>query len=129
MGAQKEYKDYKIVCNSWWKFWQIDQLEFTLSTRYEDAYEEVEKKLINGSSYSMELSSWVIEDIREQLASRVFTYEKPVKKAKRLSVKFNTRESSQYFTNTMDFYIIDGGIYFDSDEAIKREKLLSKLGI
>ena len=23
MGVQKEYKDYKIVRHSWWKFWQV----------------------------------------------------------------------------------------------------------
>lgn len=129
MGVQKEYKDYKIYRSSWWRFWEVDRLEFSLPTRYEDAYEEVEKKLINGTSYSMELSSWVIEDVREQLATRVFTYEKLAKKAKRLSVKFGTRESSQYYTDSMNFYIIDDSIYFDSDDAIKRERLLKKLGI
>lgn len=129
MGIQKEYKDYKIYRHSWWKFWQVDKLEFNLPTRYEDAYEEVEKKLINGCEWSMRLSSWVVEDIREQLASRVFTYVNLTKKAKRLSVGFNTRESGQYYTDSIDFYIIDDSIYFDSDEAIKREKLLSKLGI
>jgi hypothetical protein len=129
MGVQKEYKDYKIVRNSWWKFWQIDQLEFTLPTRYEDAYEEVEKKLINGTSYSMELSSWVIEDVREQLTSRVSTYDKLVKKAKKLSVNFHTRDSGQLYIDGRDFYIIDGEIYFDSDESMKRDKLLSSLGL
>lgn len=129
MGVQKEYKDYTISRSSWWKFWQVDELEFTLPTRYEDAYEEVEKKLINGTQYSMELSSWVIEDVREQLTMRVSTYEKLAKKSKRLSVKFGTRESSQYFTDSMNFYIIDESIYFDSDDAIKRERLLKKLGI
>ena len=129
MGVQKEYKDYKIVRHSWWKFWQVDEIEFTLPTQYSDAYEEVEKKLINGTQWSMVLSSWVIEDVREQLASRVFTYEKLVKKAKKLSVRFGTTESGQRFSDCMDFYVIDGGIYFDSDDAIKRERLLKKLGI
>ena len=129
MGVQKEYKDYTISRSSWWKFWQVDGLEFTLPTRYEDAYQEVEKKLINGSSYSMELRSWVIEDVREQLSMRIVTYGKLAKKAKKLSVKFHTRESSQFYTDGMDFYIRGEGIYFDSDNAIKRENLLSKLGI
>ena len=129
MGVQKEYKDYTIARSSWWKFWQVDQLEFTLPTRYEDAYEEVEKKTMNGWSCSMELSSWVIEDVREQLTSRVFTYEKLAKKAKKLSVSFSTRESGQYYTDSMNFYIRGEQIYFDSDNAIKREKLLKKLGI
>jgi hypothetical protein len=125
----KEYKDYKIYRSSWWRFWEIDSLEFQLPTRYEDAYEEVEKKLINGSRLSMELSSWVIEDIREQLVTRIVTYGKLAKKAKKLSVKFHTRESGQYYTDGMDFYLRGEDIYFDIDNAIKREKLLSKLGI
>lgn len=129
MGYIKEYKDYKIYRSSWWKFWEIDELEFNLPTRYEDAYQEVEKKLINGTSYSMELMSWVIEDVREQLVTRIITYGKLANKAKRLSVKFRTREIHQFYKDGMDFYVRDGGIYFDSDNAIKREKLLSKLGI
>ena len=129
MGVQKEYKDYKIVRNSWWRFWQIDQLEFILPTRYEDAYEEVTKRILNGNSWSMELSSWVIEDVRRQLMSRVSTYSKVVAKAKRLSVTFHTREGSQYYIDGMDFYIINGEIYFDSDESMKRDKLLSSLGL
>ena len=126
---KKEYKDYKIVRHSWWKFWQVDELEFTLSTRYQDAYEEVEKKLLNGTEWSMVLSSWVIEDIREQLAISVSTYSKLVKKTKNLSVRFHTSESGQRFIDCMNFYVIDGGVYFDSDDAIKRERLLNKLGI
>lgn len=129
MGYIKEYKDYKIYRSSWWKFWEVDSLEFNLPSRYEDAYEEVEKKTMNGWSYSMELRQWVIEDVREQLATRVFTYEKLAKKAKKLSVKFHTRESGQYYTDGMDFYLRGEEIYFDLDDAIKREKLLSKLGI
>ena len=129
MGYIKEYKDYKIYRSSWWKFWEIDSLEFNLPSRYEDAYQEVEKKLINGTSYSMELMSWVIEDVREQLVTRIVTYGKLTKKAKKLSVKFHTRDSGQYYTDGMDFYLRGEEIYFDSDDAIKREKLLSKLGI
>jgi hypothetical protein len=129
MGVQKEYKDYKILRNSWWKFWKIDSLEFQLPTRYEDAYQEVEKKLINGSQILMELKSWVIEDVREQLVTRIVTYGKLAKKAKKLSVKFHTRDSGQYYTDGMDFYLRGEEIYFDSDDAIKREKLLNKLGI
>lgn len=129
MGVQKEYKDYKIYRSSWWRFWEVDRLDFSLPTRYEDAYEEIEKKLINGTSYSMELRQWVIEDVREQLATRVFTYAKLVKKAKRLSVKFHTRDSGQFWTDGMDFYLSGEEIYFDSDNAIKRDKLLNKLGI
>jgi len=129
MGYIKEYKDYKIYRSSWWKFWEVDSLEFNLPSRYEDAYEEVEKKTMNGWSCSMVLSSWVIEDVREQLATRVFTYEKLAKKAKKLSVKFHTRDSGQYYTDGMDFYLRGEEIYFDLDDAIKREKLLSKLGI
>jgi hypothetical protein len=129
MGYIKEYKDYKIYRNSWWKFWEIDSLEFNLPTRYEDAYQEVEKKLINGTSYSMELMSWVIEDVREQLVTRIVTYGKLANKAKKLSVKFHTRDSGQYYTDGMDFYLRGDEIYFDSDDAIKRERLLNKLGI
>lgn len=129
MGYIKEYKDYKIYRSSWWRFWEIDVLEFQLPTRYEDAYEEVEKKLINGTSYSIELMSWVIEDVREQLVTRIVTYGKLANKAKKLSVKFHTRDSGQYYTDGMDFYLRGEEIYFDFDNAIKREKLLSKLGI
>jgi len=129
MGYIKEYKDYKIYRSSWWKFWEIDSLEFNLPTRYEDAYQEVEKKLINGTSYSMELMSWVIEDVREQLVTRIVTYGKLAKKAKKLSVKFHTRDSGQFYTDGMDFYLRGEEIYFDFDNVIKREKLLNKLGI
>jgi len=129
MGYIKEYKDYKIYRSSWWKFWEIDELEFNLPTRYEDAYQEVEKKMINGSQISMELRSWVIEDVRDQLVNRIVTYGKLAKKAKKLSVKFSTSEHHQFYKDGMDFYVRDGGIYFDSDDAIKRERLLNKLGI
>ena len=127
MGYIKEYKDYKIYRSSWWRFWEIDSLEFQLPTRYEDAYEEVEKKLINGSEWSMQLRTWVIEDVREQLVTRIVTYGKLTKKAKKLSVKFHTRDSGQYYTDGMDFYLIGEEIYFDSDNAIKREKLLNQI--
>lgn len=129
MGVQKEYKDYKIYRSSWWKFWEIDRLDFSLPSRYEDAYEEVEKKTMNGTSYSMELRQWVIEDVREQLSIRIVTYGKLAKKAKKLSVKFHTRDSGQFYVDGMDFYVLGEEIYFDLDDAIKREKLLSKLGI
>ncbi len=129
MGVKKEYRDYKIVRNSWWKFWQIDQLEFVLPTQYQDAYEEVQKELINGTQWSMELKSWVLDDLREQLTSRVLTWNKLVKKSKKLSVRFLTSGSGQRFSDTIDFYVWGSDIYFDSDESIKRERLLNKLGI
>ena len=134
MGFQKEGKYHKIYrCrtyrNSWWKFWKIDHLEFELPTRYDNAYEEVIRKTMNGKTYSMVLKSWVVEDVREQLRSRVFTYAKLVKKAKKLSVKFSTRDSGLFYTDGMDFYLVGEGIYFDSDVSIKREKILNKLGI
>ena len=129
MGYIKEYKDYKIYRSSWWRFWEVDRLDFSLPTRYEDAYEEIEKKLIDGWECSMELRSWVIEDVREQLVTRIITYGKLAKKAKKLSVKFHTRDSGQFYTDGMDFYLRGEEIYFDLDDAIKREKLLSKLGI
>jgi hypothetical protein len=128
MGHIKEYKDYKILRNSWWRFWEVDELEFNLPSRYEEAYEEVEKKLIDGSQISMELADWVKDDIREQLKSRIITYPHLVTKAKKLSVRFHTREYGQYYTESMPFYM-KGDIYFDSDEVIRRDKLLSKLGI
>ena len=128
MGHIKEYKDYKILRNSWWRFWEVDELEFNLPSRYEEAYEEVEKKLIDGSQISMELADWVKDDIREQLKSRIITYPHLVTKAKKLSVRFHTREYGQYYTSSMPFYM-KGDIYFDSDEVIRRDKLLSKLGI
>jgi len=121
-----ETKDYKIIRNSFWKFWEIDQLEFTLPTTYSDAYEEVEKKLINGTSYSIELKRWVTKDIREQLSIIVSTYSKLVSKSKNLRVNYNT---SGFQWSSMNFYLRDGEIYFDFDDAIKREKLLNKLGV
>jgi hypothetical protein len=129
MGVTKvEVKDYTITRNSFWKFWQVDELEFNLPTRYEEAYVEVEKKLINGSQISMELADWVKDDIREQLKSRIITYPDLVSKAKKLSVRFHTKEYHQYYVTSMPFYM-KGDIYFDCDEAIRRDKLLSKLGI
>lgn len=129
MGVKKRYRDYNIVRNSWWKFWQIDELEFVLPTQYQDAYQEVEKKLVNGTQWSMELRSWVIEDIRQQLGIRVSTYLKLAKKSKSLKVRFGTNESGQRYYEQMNFYLRGESIYFDLDDAIKRENLLSKLGI
>jgi hypothetical protein len=77
----------------------------------------------------MELRKSVIEDVRDQLSMLVEIYQKKVSKAKKLSVNFQTRENHQYYIDGLDFYIIDGEIYFECDESIKREKLLSKLGI
>lgn len=129
MGVTKvEVKDYTITRYSFWKFWQVDELEFNLPTRYEGAYVEVEKKLIDGSQISMELADWVKDDIREQLKSRIITYPHLVTKAKKLSVRFHTKEYHQYYVTSMPFYM-KGDIYFDCDEAIKRDRLLSKLGI
>jgi hypothetical protein len=129
MGVtKKEVKDYTITRYSFWKFWQIDELEFNLPTRYEDAYVEVEKKFTNGSEISMELANWVKDDIREQLKWRIITYPDLVTKAKKLSVRFHTRVYHQYYVERMPFYM-KGDIYFDCDEAIKRDKILSKLGI
>jgi hypothetical protein len=129
MGVtKKEVKDYTITRNSFWKFWEVDELEFNLPSRYEDAYVEVEKKMIDGSQISMELADWVKDDIREQLKSRIITYPHLVTKAKKLSVRFHTRVYNQYYVDRMPFYM-KGDIYFDCDEAIRRDKLLSKLGI
>jgi len=128
MWIRKESKDCKIYRKTWWKFWLIDELEFKLPTRYEDAYQEVERKTMNGWSLSYELMDWVKNDIREQLKSRVITYPDLVTKSKKLSVRFRTSQDSQHYVDIMDFYDC-GDIYFDSDEAIKREKLLNKLGI
>lgn len=129
--VKKEYKDYNIHRNHWWKFWAIDELEFILHTRYQDAYKEVEKKTKNGYQYSMELESWVIEDIREQLLEKVVKCPGLVRKAKSLRVQFSSTMNNPFnrYLTTIPFYCIDRSIYFDSDESIKREKLLNKLGI
>ena len=130
MGVTKiQNSDYKITRYSFWKFWVIDELEFALPTRYSDAYQEVEKKLPNSTSYSIELRPWVIEDIREQLSNKVHKYHKLVSRSKKLRVDFRTTQDFQFYNNLIDFYYIDGEIYFDSDESIKREKILNKLGI
>lgn len=127
--VKKEYKDYKIHRNKWWRFWQIDRLEFTLYTRYQDAYQEVETKTLKETTYSWELMDWVIKDVREQLEPKVKKSLKLVKKAKSLKVKFRSSELTHHSITTLDFYYIDGYIYFDSDESIKRERILNKLGI
>jgi len=75
----------------------------------------------------MELKSWVIEDVREQLVSRIVTYGKLTKKAKRLKVKFSTSDHYQFYKDGMDFHLIGDEIYFDSDDSIKREKLLNQI--
>jgi hypothetical protein len=131
MGVTKiqNSDDYIITRYSFWKFWKIDELEINLPTRYSDAYHEVEKKSPNGTSYSIELKSWVIDDVREQLYNKVHKYQKLVNRSKKLRVNFRTSLDFQFYSNIIDFYFIDGGIYFDSDESIKREKLLNKLGI
>ena len=85
MGVTKvQNSDYKITRYSFWKFWKIDELEINLPTRYSDAYHEVEKKSPNGTSYSIELESWVIEDVREQLYNKVHKYQKLVNRSKKL---------------------------------------------
>lgn len=133
MGVtKKEVKDYTITRYSFWKFWEVDELEFNLPTRYTNAYEEVERKTMNGHSYSMELMDWVKKDIRKQLKDMIITYPDLVTKAKKLSVQFYTGHSFPIrtaHTNTMNFYIISGDIYFDSDQMVKRQSLLNKLGI
>jgi hypothetical protein len=129
MGVtKKEVKDYTVYRKHWWKFWQVDTLEFRLPTRYQDAYEEVERNTINGWSLTYELMNWVKKDIREQLKSKILDCPDLVAKAKRLTVQFRSSQHGQNYTETMEFYL-RGDIYFDCDEAIKRDKLLSKLGI
>lgn len=76
----------------------------------------------------MELSNWVKDDIRKLLKDLVLDCPKLVSKAKKLHVRFRTTEHGQQYIDGMDFYLRDD-IYFDSDEAIKREKILNKLGI
>jgi len=149
----KKYKGYRVIRYSWWRFWDIDDLEFSLSSKYMDAYEEETR----------ELKSWVVEDVREQLGVLLHSVgffnsdlrcrcslckpnmnygtsfiipksghnmlNKLVSKAKKLSVRIHTKEYGQFYTDFLNFYIIDGVIYFDSDVSIKREKLLNRLGI
>ena len=76
----------------------------------------------------MELSDWVKDDIRKQLKELILECPELLSKAKKLNVRFNTTGHGQRYIDDMDFYL-RGNIYFDSDEAIKREKLLNKLGI
>lgn len=125
---ERKRKPYYTIFRYWWKFWQIDVLEFTLPTCYEEAYEEVERKTLTGKEYSMELYDWVKDDIRDQLIVLVLECPKLVSKAKKLHVKFRTTGHGNQYIDGMDFYL-RGDIYFDSDEAIKREKILNKLGI
>lgn len=129
MGVtKKEVKDYTVYRKYWWKFWQVDTLEFRLPTQYQDAYEEVERNTMNGWTLTYELMNWVKKDIREQLKSKILDCPDLVAKAKRLTVQFRSSQDGQNYTETMEFYL-RGDIYFDCDEAIKRDKLLSKLGI
>ncbi len=128
MGSKKQHKKYIIHRKSWWKFWEIDELEFILPTRYQDAYEEVERKTFSGHSYSMELMDWVKDDIRQQLKSLIVTNPDPVTKAKKLSVQFRSKQDGYNYVDKMQFYAL-GDIYFDCDRVVKRENLLKKLGI
>lgn len=129
MGVTKvEVKDYTITRYSFWKFWRVDELEFNLPKSYTDAYEEVERKTMNGRTWSMELMDWVKDDIRNQLSCMIIIYPDLVTKAKKLKVRFRSWYGNSTITS-MNFYIISGDIYFDSDEMVKREKLLNKLGI
>lgn len=127
---KKEYKEYTIYRNSWWKFWQVDNLEFKLSAIYTDAYEEVQKNNLDGSTeYSMELCKWVKNDIRELLIDLVLDNQELIIKAKKLSVVFRTTEMGQRFIDGMDFYIGNNGIYFESDDDFKRDNKLKSIGI
>jgi hypothetical protein len=129
MGYIKKHnKGYAVYRKYWWMFWQVDTLEFRLPTRYQDAYEEVERSTMNGSCLTHELMNWVKKDIREQLKSKILDCPDLVAKAKRLTVQFRSSQHGQNYTETMEFYL-RGDIYFDSDEAIKRDKILSELGI
>jgi len=128
----RKYKNCKIIRYSWWRFWTIDDLEFNLPQSYMDAFEDVRD--VGCDDYK----SWVLEDIREKLELLlintelncvVMYYEKLVSRTKKLSVRIHTLEYGQSYFDFLNFYIIDGAIYFDSDVSVRREKLLNKLGI
>lgn len=111
-----------------WKFWQIEKVCFNLNSHYQVAYEEIEKETWDGRELYYQLKDWVVEDIRHQLKWLVTThYPKVCKKAKSFLVRFQTELDTHNTTTKLHFTVINGEVFFEFDEVIKREKLLNKL--
>jgi hypothetical protein len=117
----KEYKCYTIHRYSWWKFWQIDLLSINLPSCYSDAYEPKDDSEV--------LMDWVKKDVLEQLTMLVGKYQKLLKKAKKLEVKFYTTYCAQKYVDGIYFYIDGGDIFLYDDVAIRRNSILESLGI
>ena len=118
------------VCHTYrgWKFWQIEKIEFNLWSQYSDAFIEVEKVTSTGKEWSYQLKEWVVEDLRDQLKKLVtIHYPKVCKKAKSFLVRFQTELDTYNTTTKLHFTVINGEVFFEFDEVIKREKLLNKL--
>jgi hypothetical protein len=128
MGSVKVQKDFIIKRKNWFRFWEISEFEVTLGhASYSDAFEE--KITRNGTSKTcgMELKDWVIKDLRNQLFTKLPKFPKSYTKSKKLIVSFYTGHG--FVKNKIEFYVIDGFIYFESDTVIKRDKRFEKLGI
>lgn len=129
MGFIKKQNQEGIkTIRKWWKFWENEEVTIFIPTRYDDAWKEVEIKKGNQTTWSLELEDWVKEDIRGQLEIKCQNYLNKIKRSKKLKVNFYTWRSISAVIS-MDFYYIDGEIYFDSDKSLKRQKILDKIGI
>ena len=129
MGFLKKQNQEGVrIIRKWWKFWENEELSIFIPTRYDDAWKEVETKEGNKTTWSLKLEDWVVEDIRSQLEIRCQNNLSKIKKSKKLTVRFYTWRSISS-NIIMDFYYIDGLIYFDSDKSLKRQKILDKIGI
>jgi hypothetical protein len=111
-----------------WKFWQIEKVCFNLSSQFQNAYKEVEKKTWSGRELYYQLKDWVVEDIRHQLKWLVTThYPEVCKVSKTFEVRFKTELDTLDTTTKIPFYYIDGEILFDFDYLVKRSKILDKI--
>ncbi len=128
MGVIKQNKEGVKITRKWWKFWEIQELNVYIPSRYDDAWEDIEKRNGNTTTCTIELKDWVKEDVRDQLKIKCQENLSKIKRSKKLTVNFYTwRNISSNVV--MGFYYIDGEVYFDSDKSLKRHKILNKIGI
>jgi hypothetical protein len=124
MIKRRFYKDLycnHIIIRRWWKLKEYEELEVTLPTRYMDCWEEKEFH----KSCMLVLKDWVLDDIREQLIEKVKKIKNEIKRSKRLLVSFYTEDTDRL--NKIEFYLINGKIYLEDDNTIRRNKILEKL--
>lgn len=117
---------YKITRNKFF-FCIIDEIVFSIPTVYSDPYDEILEKTINGERWMLKVSNWVIEDLRQQLKDGILINNEIIK-SKKLSVRFLINQHGVE-SEKIQFYIINGDIYFESDSIIRRNNILEYLGI